>query len=258
MCQKKPGLRCAQTAYKAMKAAEVAYVSERSPEALTALRKAKHEYSLTRPAIEDLQRQGKAELADVFRAGRARRLRLYRFSQMFSSVPTRYHGHPALIPDLSEPLVADAFRIAVIAHGGVDRKNGEPYINHPLRVAARLRAYSPVITAIALMHDTVEDSDLTLDDLRTLGMPEAVVQAVDALTKREGEEYMSAVIRAARNPFARLVKLSDTLDNSSDDQLSCFTEEKRQKQRKKYSAARSVIVPVIKRNDELRKAFLVI
>lgn len=257
MCQAKPGLRCSSVVWKQLQQAQAFSDENKSPEAVLRLDKARKQYLLTPAGVRTLEAQGKlAEAAECMEHSERLR-RLGRFSQDLTNIDAHWHGSPNLRPDVSDHLTRDAYRIAVIAHSKVSRKNGEPYINHPLRVAYRLRRYSPVVQAVALLHDAVEDSDLTLDDLKALGIPKAIVRAVDAMTKRQGEDYHSAVIRAAQNPYARLVKLSDTLDNSSRQQLACFTEEKRQKQTRKYGGARKILVPIIKQHDELRKALLV-
>jgi (p)ppGpp synthase/HD superfamily hydrolase len=73
---------------------------------------------------------------------------------------------------------------------------------------------SPLEQIVAVLHDVVEDSEAwTLDDLRAAGFSEAVVVAVDHLTRREGEDYQAFVGRAARNRVARKVKMADLEDN---------------------------------------------
>lgn len=66
---------------------------------------------------------------------------------------------------------------------------------------------------VAILHDVVEDTDWTLDSLRARGFPEHILQAVDCLTKREGEDYDQFVLRAKGNRLARAVKLGDLADN---------------------------------------------
>jgi hypothetical protein len=158
-----------------------------------------------------------------------------------------WRGDEKTRPDISNPMVAKAYVLAVNAHAEVMRKNGEPYINHPLRTAKRIQTagYEPEAVAIALLHDAVEDSDLELSDLRAMGFCPRVISGVDAVTKRNGEPYPDAVRRASLHPDARFVKLSDNLDNSSPEQLACFTEEKRQKQQRKYAPARHVLMHAI-------------
>lgn len=105
-----------------------------------------------------------------------------------------------------------AIEIAVRAHAGQKDKGGEPYILHPLRVMLRMRTEAERI--VAVLHDVVEDSAFTMDDLRSEGFAEDVIEALDALTKRPGESRIDAAKRAARVPLARAVKLADNADNS--------------------------------------------
>lgn len=152
--------------------------------------------------------------------------------------------------EINSPLIAKSYAIAVQAHTGVKRKSGEVYINHPLRVAQKLQSagFNDEVVSIALLHDAVEDSPLTLGQLRKRGFNERVVSGVDSVTKRDGEAYPSAIERATSHPLGRLVKLSDNWDNSSEEQLAPFDEEKRQKQRAKYTPARQKILRLIVEN----------
>jgi len=104
-----------------------------------------------------------------------------------------------------------AIEIAARAHGGQRDKAGEPYILHPLRVMLSLGgAYERMAAAL---HDVVEDTSVTLEDLALEGFPPEVLGALDALTKRDGERRLDSAARAARNPIARAVKLADLKDN---------------------------------------------
>jgi (p)ppGpp synthase/HD superfamily hydrolase len=105
-----------------------------------------------------------------------------------------------------------AIALAAKAHEGQVDKVGAPYILHPLRVMLRCRSTEERIAAV--LHDVVEDCNVTLDDLRSEGFSEAVVTAVAALTKRPGEDYEAFVHRAAADPIGRAVKLADLADNS--------------------------------------------
>lgn len=80
-------------------------------------------------------------------------------------------------------LTTEAEALARAAHEGQVDKAGQPYATHPERVAARV-AGDDELVAIAWLHDVVEDTGITLDELRGKGFPESVVTAVDALTKR--------------------------------------------------------------------------
>lgn len=88
---------------------------------------------------------------------------------------------------------------------------GEPYVLHVLRVMAGVKTLPEKI--VAILHDVVEDTETTLDDLLKLGFDRAIVIAVDCLTKRKGEDRVSAAHRAAANRLACAVKLADLADN---------------------------------------------
>jgi (p)ppGpp synthase/HD superfamily hydrolase len=105
-----------------------------------------------------------------------------------------------------------AIAIAAKAHEGVTDRANAPYILHPLRVMLRLT--DPDQRIAAVLHDVVEDNAAwPLERLRGEGFSEAVLSAVDALTKRDGEEYEAFVRRAAAHPLAARVKLADLDDN---------------------------------------------
>ncbi len=104
-----------------------------------------------------------------------------------------------------------AIAIAVRAHAGQADKSGQPYILHPLRVMFRCQTDEQRI--VAVLHDVIEDTSVTADDLRSQGFSEAILAALDCVTKRDGESYEAFVERAAANPIARQVKLADLEDN---------------------------------------------
>jgi len=105
----------------------------------------------------------------------------------------------------------DAIAFAVEAHRGVPGRSGQPYILHPLRVM--FSCETEVERIVAVLHDVVEDTDCTFEDLRKKGFSEEVLAALDCVTKRDGESYEDFVERAAANPVARRVKLADLKDN---------------------------------------------
>lgn len=105
-----------------------------------------------------------------------------------------------------------ALERALEAHRGQQDRAGAPYILHPLHLMFQCLD-DPEAMVVALLHDTVEDSPLTLDDLRADGFPPAVVDAVDALTRREEESYEAFVARAGANTIARRVKRADIAHN---------------------------------------------
>jgi (p)ppGpp synthase/HD superfamily hydrolase len=104
-----------------------------------------------------------------------------------------------------------AIAIAVEAHKGEKDKYGNPYILHPLSVMHRVSTETEKI--VAVLHDVVEDTKWTFDDLRKEGFSEEVIAALDCVTKREGEPYEEFVRRSASNPVARAVKIADLEDN---------------------------------------------
>ena len=105
-----------------------------------------------------------------------------------------------------------AIAIAVAAHAGQFDKAGRPYILHPLRVMLALDTTDDQI--VGVLHDVVEDTDVTLEGLRAEGFSEVILAGLESVTKREGEDYPAFVLRAAANPIGRRVKLADLHDNS--------------------------------------------
>ena len=104
-----------------------------------------------------------------------------------------------------------AIEIAEKAHAGQYDKGGAPYIRHPLRLMKRLFSEEEKIAAV--LHDVVEDGEVTLAELRAEGFSDEVVEAVDSLTRRPDEPYDLFILRAASNDLARRVKLADLFDN---------------------------------------------
>lgn len=132
-----------------------------------------------------------------------------------------------------------AIAIAAAAHAGQTDKAGQPYILHPLRVM--LRVAQPEERMAAVLHDVVEDADVTLAQLRGEGFPESVVEAVDALTKRPGETRLEAAARAAGHPIALRVKLADNAENMDLSRISEPTARDRERLRE-YEAVRALLL----------------
>ena len=114
-----------------------------------------------------------------------------------------------------------AIAIAVRAHAGQLDKSGQPYILHPLRVMLRCQTDEQRI--VAILHDVIEDTSVTVEELRNQGFSEAILAALACVTKREGEGYEQFVERAAANPIARQVKLADLEDNMDLRRLGAVT-----------------------------------
>ena len=108
-------------------------------------------------------------------------------------------------------LIEQSLAIALRAYAGKTDKAGHAYILHPLRLMAKMSNETEM--SVALLHDVIEDSDITAAQLLTEGIPEQVVTAVLCLSKQRNETYQDFVLRAKQNPLARKVKLADIEDN---------------------------------------------
>ena len=107
-----------------------------------------------------------------------------------------------------------AIEIAAKAHAGQVDKGGNPYILHPLRVMQNFCDDGDESAQIcAVLHDVVEDTSVTLDDLRDEGFSEEIITALDCLTKRQGESYDDFISRVLTNELACKVKRGDLADN---------------------------------------------
>lgn len=111
--------------------------------------------------------------------------------------------------------------IASMAHSGQFRRDEQtPYINHPASVARRIRAVTvlPYFEAVAWMHDSIEDSDgrITAKWMIEQGVDVEIVDAVVVITKIAGEDYEKYLAKVKANPYAKLVKIHDMLDNLAD------------------------------------------
>ncbi len=137
------------------------------------------------------------------------------------------------------PTLERAIEIAAKAHSGQQDKAGEPYIWHPVRFMLRVTTEQERIAAV--LHDVVEDTDISLEQLRAEGFAEAVIQAIDALTKREGESRIDAAHRAAANTIARMVKLADNAENSDLSRIANPTERDLARM-KEYEAVRAILL----------------
>lgn len=107
--------------------------------------------------------------------------------------------------------IEKAIEIAAREHAGDVDKAGNPYLFHPLRLVFAVN--TPFEKMAAALHDVVEDTPVTLEELQSEGFHPDVLAAVEALTKRAGESRLDGAARAAANPIARVVKLADVTDN---------------------------------------------
>lgn len=112
---------------------------------------------------------------------------------------------------MTTPTLNDAVALAINIHAGQVDKVGKPYIFHPMRVMQAMDTEKEQI--VAILHDVVEKSPLTITELKSLGYSEEIVQAVDCLSKRKGEDYFAYIERVKGSKLAVKVKLADLNDN---------------------------------------------
>jgi len=132
-----------------------------------------------------------------------------------------------------------AIAIALHAHAGHTDKAGGPYILHPLRVM--LAMPNPTEQIAAVLHDVIEDSSLTIEDLRREGFGDQVLAIVEALTRRAGENYEDYVQRVGRHRPAIPVKLADLRDNMDFSRLAVLTEQDMERLARYHRAYRYLI-----------------
>ena len=110
-------------------------------------------------------------------------------------------------------LLDKAIKIAVDSHSGQTGKNGDPYILHPLRMMFQLDTTEERI--VAVLHDTIEKTDVDLNYLKVTGFSEQILFAVDSLSRRPDEDYDNYIQRVSKNKLATKVKVIDLNDNIS-------------------------------------------
>lgn len=119
-------------------------------------------------------------------------------------------------------LANKAYRIAQKAHFGQVDKAGVDYIKHPETVASFVTTDEE--KAVAYLHDVIEDTAVTLDDLKDNGFSEKVITAIDILTKKRGQDYQTYLKAVRENELARVVKLADLRHNSDLTRLNQVTQ----------------------------------
>ena len=124
------------------------------------------------------------------------------------------------------------------AHHGQYDKSGVPYVFHPFYVAEQMETEKEVITA--LLHDVLEDTDNSIEDIMRLGIEDEIIEAIKLLTHDKKIPYLEYVDNLKHNPLARKVKLGDLYHNSDVNRLEVDDEYTR-KRREKYKKAIEIL-----------------
>lgn len=136
------------------------------------------------------------------------------------------------------PLTKKAMKLCFEAHEGQLDKSGIPYVNHPLHVAEQVDG--EYATCVALLHDVMEDCGYQADDLRAMGFPEEIVQALLLLTHADEVAYLDYVRNLKDNELARQVKIADLHHNSDLSRLDVVTDADRARV-EKYAKALAIL-----------------
>ncbi|WP_371635090.1 HD domain-containing protein [Streptomyces zaomyceticus] len=137
--------------------------------------------------------------------------------------------------------LAEVDALADRAHAGQTDLIGVPYVEHVRAVAAGLAPFGPHLAMAGLLHDIVEDTEWTAEQLRAAGIPDRVVAVVEAVTNVPGTSYEEKIRRIAEDPDATLVKIADNAHNSRSDRAAALPPGKRERLAAKYRAARRVL-----------------
>jgi hypothetical protein len=135
----------------------------------------------------------------------------------------------------------DAYQIAKRAHEGQVDKAGKPYILHPLAVAQSLAGHGEQAQIAGMLHDVIEDTDVTADDLLAAGVEPYTVEAILAVSRRDGEVYADFVRRAASHPLGRLVKRADIGHNASPERLAALEPKQAESLARRYRKALAIL-----------------
>lgn len=142
-------------------------------------------------------------------------------------------------------------RLAEVAHCGQVDKIGDPYVNHVRSVAAGLVAFPVEVQMAGLLHDILEDTEMTAYGLRRLGVQERVIRVVEAVTKQKGLTREANLRRVLGGGYhAILVKISDNAHNSRPDRAARIDDEAtRIRLAEKYREARKILWPAAQAHD---------
>lgn len=132
------------------------------------------------------------------------------------------------------PITKKAMKLCFHAHKDQTDKSGIPYVFHPIHLAEQMTDEDT--TVVALLHDVVEDTDYTIDDLAAMGFNHRVIAAIQLMTHAEGVPYMDYVAKIKDNPIAKAVKLADLAHNSDITRMD-VVDEKAKARVEKYAKA---------------------
>lgn len=127
-----------------------------------------------------------------------------------------------------------ALRLSFDAHKDQVDKSGIPYVYHPFHLAEQMESEETV--TVALLHDVVEDTDYTIEDIIAMGFPKPVTDALALMTHDKTVPYMDYVAKIKTNPIAKAVKLADLRHNSDNSRLE-YVDEKVLRRIRKYHDA---------------------
>lgn len=131
-------------------------------------------------------------------------------------------------------LTKKALKLSFEAHKEQTDKSGMPYVYHPFHLAEQMDTEETVI--VALLHDVVEDTDYTLQDIANMGFPQSVINALALMTHDKAVPYMDYVAKIKENPIATAVKLADLRHNSDISRLD-IVDDKAMQRLQKYKKA---------------------
>ena len=132
------------------------------------------------------------------------------------------------------PKTKKALKLCFEAHKEQLDKSGIPYVFHPFHLAEQMKTEET--TVVALLHDLVEDTECTIEDLTNMGFDKTITDAIALMTHADGVDYMDYVRMIKENPIAKAVKLADLAHNSDLSRLDTV-DEKALKRREKYLKA---------------------
>jgi len=144
---------------------------------------------------------------------------------------------------------ADVDALAAQAHAGQTDKTGVPYVEHVRAVAAGVAPFGTGLQMAALLHDVLEDTELTADDLLRAGVPSAVVATVRRVTRAPGVAYRAMLLQITTDHSATLVKIADNAHNSLPARAARLGEAERARLADRYRAARELLWPAAATDD---------